>query len=377
MYKGGSAHGGHYVAELKTWTAENEWWLYDDCNVTPALNPADSFIAKDKIVTTGTYIYIHACIYMYVYIQMYIYIYIYIYIFVYVNRYIYIYILTHRFMHTYINLAASPLKGGKRGRPEVKSKGGGKRGRGWSDKNGGTSDMKVIDIDSDMDLVPVEEGAETIESSQVTNSNKKSIFVECMIPPLDNEDNNEDDNDGEGAWISSVNPNPNPNPNPSANPNPKIITPANPNPSQSLPDDVTDVQPYWIEKNSLSVKDKPIYWTEEKSDNNMKNRKRAHSSGGVEIIDISKDDNKSSKKINGKNKVGNDSKKKGGEDDNNDDLNISEIFKPEVVVSQPLVPFEDSDTAEITIIDGTYMYIYICIYIYTCIYIYVYIYIHM
>jgi ubiquitin C-terminal hydrolase len=46
-HKGNSAHGGHYVAELLEWE-ENNWWLFDDCSVTPTLNPATSFTAKKR-----------------------------------------------------------------------------------------------------------------------------------------------------------------------------------------------------------------------------------------------------------------------------------------------------------------------------------------
>jgi hypothetical protein len=95
-------------------------------------------------------------------------------------------------------------------------------------------------------------------------------------------------------------------------------------------------------------------------------RKRSHPSGSVEVIDITKDDSKSSKKINGKKKVGDGLKKKGEEGDNNDDVNISEISKPDVVAGQPLVSFED--TTEITVIDGTLIYIFMYI-MYICLYI--------
>ena len=46
-HKGNSAHGGHYVAELLEWE-ENNWWMFDDCSVTPTLNPATSFTSKKR-----------------------------------------------------------------------------------------------------------------------------------------------------------------------------------------------------------------------------------------------------------------------------------------------------------------------------------------
>jgi ubiquitin C-terminal hydrolase len=47
-HKGSSAYGGHYVAELLEWDDREVpmWWLFDDCLVSPTLNPASSFAIK-------------------------------------------------------------------------------------------------------------------------------------------------------------------------------------------------------------------------------------------------------------------------------------------------------------------------------------------
>lgn len=47
-HKGSSAYGGHYVAELLEWDDREtpNWWSFDDCQVSPTLNPASSFAIK-------------------------------------------------------------------------------------------------------------------------------------------------------------------------------------------------------------------------------------------------------------------------------------------------------------------------------------------